>query len=218
MIHVDDVPGIVQCIGTFIHNVDILVILQHIRHHLQGIEIVHRYGRCRKFLLHLLGIHLLHGVDAVHPCLPATDVERLHLAEHQIQGRGNVAYYRCLDFTVTVHLFGTDIQLDELHVRIPLLAFAVIQQPVEPCTHQHHHIRLTESQATGRSRTQRMVIGQYTLRHRHRKERNAGLLHKLLQRPFCLSVCRPLTDDNQRFGSIAQQLQGTLHGRRTRQL
>ena len=85
MIHVDDVTGIVQCIGTFVHDVDVLIRFQHIAHHLQGVEIVHRLGRSIEFLAHFLRIGLFHGIDAVHPSFPAMDIERLHLGKNRIQ-------------------------------------------------------------------------------------------------------------------------------------
>ena len=85
MIHVHDVTGIVQGIGPFIDQVDILVILKHVTHDLQGIEVVHRLGRGSQLLLHLFGIGLLYGIDAVYPCIATLNIERLHLAKHQVE-------------------------------------------------------------------------------------------------------------------------------------
>ena len=196
MIHVYNVTGIVQGIGPFIDQIDILVILKHVTHDFQGIEIVHRLGRRSQLLLHLFRIGLFHGIDAVYPCFATMDVERFHLAKHQVKRRSDVAHYRCFDFTVTVHFLRTDIQLDKLDIRIPFLSLTMVEQPVESGSYQHHHICLTEHQTTGRCSTQRMIIRQYSLGHRHRQERNTRLFHKLLQLSFGLRISSTLTYNN----------------------
>ena len=216
MIHVDDITGIVQGIGTFIHQINILIVLQHIRHDLQGVEVIHRLRRSLQLGLHLLGIHLLHRFDTMHPGIPAMNVERLHLAEHQVKRGSDIPHHRCLNFPVAVHFLRTHIQLDELHFRIPFLTLSVIQQPVESGSYKHHHIGLTQHQTSGCRSTLRMIIRQYPLSHRHRQERDSRLFYKLLQRHFRLCISSTLTDDNQRLGCIRQKLQGTLHSRRRR--
>ena len=218
MIHVDDVTGVIQRIGTFVHNVDVLIRFQHIADHLQGIEVVHRCGRCIQLRLHLIGIDLLNCIDAVLPGVSAMDVERFHLAQNHVQRSADTAHYRSINPTVAVHFFRTRIQLDELGFRIPFLALTVVQEPVQPCSYQHHHICLTQYQTSGCGCTLGMVVGKKTFRHRHRKERNTCLLNELLQLFFHSRISGSLTDDNQRFGSTGQEFQSTLDSRRTRYL
>ena len=218
MIHIHDIAGIVEGIGSFVHQVDVLIVLQHIANHLQGIEIVHGLGRCFELGLHLGCIGLLHGVDAVHPCLATVDIERFHLTEHQVERGTDIAHYRSFDFAVAVHLIGTDVQLNELDIGIPFLTLTMVQEPIEPCSYQHDHIRLTKYQATGRSCALGMVVGQYTFGHGHREERNTSLFDKFFQRFFGLRISRSLTDDNQWFGCIAEEFQGPFHRCRAGQL
>ena len=148
VIHADDVARVVKGVGALVHDVDVAVILHHITHRLEGVEVVH--GRCGggELGLHLHGVGLLHGVDSLAPLLGALDGKVVHLGNQHIERRLDVAHHGCCDRTVAVDLLGLDIKLDKLHGGIPFLTLAMGEQPVEAGTDEHHHIGLTEHEAT----------------------------------------------------------------------
>ena len=143
------------------------------------------------------------------------------LAAHAVEQRGDagadVADDRSDDLDVAVHLLGLDVDLDELlRMRLtPGLALAVRQQPVQARADQHHDIGVLQHRRARRTRTLRMGVGQKTLAHAHRQERNAALLDQGADRVIGLRIGGAFAEDDQGALGTLEDIERALdRGRR----
>ena len=115
-----------------------------------------------------------------------------------VHHRADVADERRGDGLVAVHLGCGDVDLDELGVGVPLRRIAMSEQPVQPCTDEHHHVGPLQRQRAGGRRRLRVVVGQQALGHRHRHVRDAGGLDELADLLVGLGVGGTLAEHDQR--------------------
>jgi hypothetical protein len=83
---------------------------------------------------------------------------------------------------------------------------------------QHHHIGPGQRQRPGRRHRLRMIIGQQSLGHRHRQERDPGRLHERPDLLIGLGVGGALAEHDQRPLGPLQQAEGAVDSLRRGQL
>ena len=80
----------------------------------------------------------------------------------------------------------------------PGLALAVRQQPVEAGADQHDDVGVLQHRRARRARALRMRVGQQSLGHAHRQERNTAFFDQGADLFVGLRVCRAFAENNQR--------------------
>ncbi len=180
---------------------------------------VHRRLVVREPRRHLGDVFLAFRLDGAGPFRRWRRPVAAHAVEQRRYAGADVADHGSDDLDVAVHLLRLDVDLDELLRRVaPGLALAVRQEPVEPGADQHHDVGVLQHRRACRAGALRMRVGQKSLGHAHRQERDAGLFDQGTDLVVGLRVGRAFAENNQRALGALQEIERTRDSGRSRTL
>ena len=91
-----------------------------------------------------------------------------------------------------------------------------MHDPVQPCPHQEHEVRVLQRVGPRRRDRQRVIIGNHALAHRRGQERELRLVDELANVVLGARVGHALADDHERPLRRLQRVDGRVHRARLR--
>ena len=159
-----------------------------------------------------LGIVLLGvGLEHVEPLRGRLHWRLLETGIDHLHGGLDVADHRACDGTGVLDLVRVDIDLDELDVRVPFLALAEIEHPVQTSADEQHDVGGAQRETAAARRAVWVIVRNDALGHRHRLEWHVGLLDEFTQFVLGLGQRRTLAHKHERVLGLGEQLERFIH-------
>ena len=208
--HIDRVAGIVKRVGTLVYQDHIGIGLKYLFGGTEGAPVCHRHSLRLQTFEEFSVLDLRFGLDAGYPGGIHLHLHIVKSGDDSFERAAQIAYHRRVDMAVAVNLLGVDLKLYELAFLVPF-AVSATEKPVQARSYKHNNICLLHYRTSRRNGAQGMVVGKYAFRHRHRIERNTGLLHESFHKILHLCLCGPFAQQYGRFLRRGEHLYSTVN-------